>query len=51
MAGLAALNVDIAEDAQLYEKYGMRIPVLQRMDNGAELDWPFDSAAVLRFLA
>lgn len=51
MAGLTAINVDIAEDAHLYEKYAMRIPVLQRMDNGAELGWPFDSAAMLRFLA
>lgn len=51
MAGLAAINVDIAEDEQLHEKYGMRIPVLQRTDNGAELGWPFDSTAVSQFLA
>jgi hypothetical protein len=32
------------------EKYGVRIPVLRRADNGAELGWPFDEAAVVCFL-
>lgn len=50
-AGAAAVPVDIAGDERLLDKYGMRIPVLQRCDNAAELDWPFDVAAVVRFLA
>lgn len=50
-AGVSAINIDIAEDGQLFERYGMRIPVLRRMDNDAELDWPFNSAMVSGFLA
>ena len=42
--------IDIAQDDELLEKYGIRIPVLQRMDTGDELGWPFDVAAVSRFL-
>ncbi|HXU92058.1 MAG TPA: glutaredoxin family protein [Gallionella sp.] len=49
-AGIAAEHIDIAEDDELLEKYGIRIPVLRRADSGAELGWPFDAAAVLRFL-
>lgn len=50
-AGVAASHIDIADDDGLLEKYGMRIPVLRRMDCDAELGWPFDFAAVMRFLA
>lgn len=49
--GVAAFCFDISEDDVLLEKYGMRIPVLRRVDSGAELGWPFDSAAVMRFIA
>jgi glutaredoxin len=48
--GIAADYVDIADDDELLEKYGIRIPVLQRSDTGAELGWPFDAANVLEFL-
>ncbi len=47
---IEAEHIDIAEDDELLEKYGIRIPVLKRLDNGAELGWPFDVAAVSRFL-
>lgn len=47
--GIHALHLDIADDDSLLEKYGTRIPVLRRA--GAELCWPFDAAAVRRFLA
>jgi len=49
--GIEARYIDIAEDDELLEKYGIRIPVLKRVDRGAELGWPFDAAAVSRFLA
>lgn len=49
-AGVAAEHVDIADDDALLERYGVRIPVLRRGDNGAELGWPFDAASVMRFL-
>lgn len=48
--GITAVNIDIVEDENLFEKYSLRIPVLKRVDNDAELDWPFDIAAVSRFL-
>ncbi len=46
-----AEHIDIAEDDALIESYGTRIPVLRREDNGAELGWPFDAAAVQGFIA
>lgn len=48
--GVVAVHIDIAEHDDLLEKYGTRIPVLRRDDNNAELDWPFDTVAVSRFL-
>ena len=47
---IEAEHIDIALDDALLEKYGTRIPVLQRMDTGEELGWPFNAAAVVRFL-
>ena len=41
-------TVEIADDEDLLERYGVRIPVLRRLDTGKELDWPFDAAAVRR---
>ncbi|MDS4021813.1 MAG: glutaredoxin family protein [Candidatus Competibacter sp.] len=43
--------VEIADDAELLERYGVRIPVLRRLDTGEELDWPFDVTAIRRLLA
>ena len=50
-AGVTAEYIDIAEDETLFERYGMRIPVVRRTDNGAELDWPFDASALERLMA
>ena len=41
-------TVEIADDEDLLGRYGLRIPVLRRLDTGEELDWPFDAAAVQR---
>jgi hypothetical protein len=49
--GITATTIDIVEDDNLFQKYRIRIPVLQRIDNNAELDWPFDTVTVLQFLA
>ncbi len=49
-AGVRADHVDIADDDDLMEMYGVRIPVLKRCDTGTELGWPFDANAVIRFL-
>jgi glutaredoxin len=48
--GIEADHVDIADDDELLEKYGIRIPVLKRVDTGAELGWPFDALAISLFL-
>jgi glutaredoxin len=48
--GIAADYIDIADDDELLEKYGIRIPVLKRVDTGAELGWPFDAEAISMFL-
>ena len=48
--GLLVELVDIADPEDLTDVYGLRIPVLRRMDTGAELDWPFDTDQVVAFL-
>jgi hypothetical protein len=49
-AGINWRPVDIDEDARLEEKYGLRIPVLQRPDTGRELLYPFDERGLLDFI-
>lgn len=48
--GLWVELLDITEDPAAYERLSLRIPVLRRVDTGAELDWPFDTAQVVTFL-
>ncbi|MGR3887650.1 glutaredoxin family protein [Pseudomonas sp. 1152_12] len=48
--GLMVELVDIADSKALFETYGLRIPVLRRVDTGAELGWPFDTKQVVSFL-
>lgn len=49
--GLLVELIDIAEHEGLVERYGLRIPVLRRCDNGQELNWPFDVEQLVTFLA
>ena len=42
---------DIADDDALIERYGTRIPVLQRCQDGTELGWPFDHKDLVVFLS
>jgi hypothetical protein len=52
VAGAPAWHcVDVAGDDGLLERYGVRIPVVRRAGDGAELDWPFDLEALRRFVA
>lgn len=37
-------------DAALEARYGIRVPVLRCEESGAELDWPFDAAALQAML-
>lgn len=48
--GQTVPEVEISTDDALLERYGIRIPVLQRLDTGAELGWPFDTDAIMQFL-
>jgi hypothetical protein len=48
--GLLVELVDIGESERLCEIYGLRIPVLRRVDTGAELDWPFSAQQIVTFL-
>ncbi len=49
-AGLAFVWVDIAADAALLERYGVRIPVVRHPAGGRELDWPFDRSSLVAFI-
>ncbi len=48
--GLLVELVDIVESAAWLDRYALRIPVLRRIDTGAELDWPFEAEQVASFL-
>ncbi|MEC7474023.1 MAG: glutaredoxin family protein [Pseudomonadota bacterium] len=48
--GLLVELLDVADRVEWVEDYGLRIPVLRRVDTGAELDWPFEVEQVVRFL-
>ena len=48
--GLMVELIDIADSEALVDAYGLRIPVLRRLDTGAELGWPFDTEQVVAFL-
>ena len=39
-------SVFIDDDPALQARYGLRVPVVSGLANGAELDWPFDAAAL-----
>ncbi|MEZ5491865.1 MAG: glutaredoxin family protein [Gammaproteobacteria bacterium] len=44
-------TVDIATDAELVERYGVRIPVLVWQGSTIELGWPFDLQQLRHFIA
>ena len=48
--GLLVELMDIADSPEWVDYYGLRIPVLRRVDTGAELDWPFEANQVVSFL-
>jgi len=33
--------VEITDDAELLENYGIKIPVLKRLSDQSEIEWPF----------
>ena len=47
---LSVQEVDIADDSELLEKYGISIPVLYFSHTQAHLYWPFDCHQVGKFI-
>ncbi len=43
-------SIFIDDDSELEARYGERVPVLHEVESERELGWPFDVAAVQRFL-
>ena len=43
-------EVDIEFDLELLKRYGIHVPVLQRVDNQKELFWPFDQGQIEAFI-
>ena len=44
-------SVFIDDDRELEARYGDRVPVLRDDESGAELNWPFDAAAIIGLVA
>ena len=44
------VSVEISEDEQLMEAYGIKIPVLKDPSRGIELSWPFEHEQLVAFL-
>jgi Glutaredoxin-like domain (DUF836) len=44
-------SVFVDDDVELERLYGERVPVLRDAQRGEEIDWPFDAAKVIAFLA
>ncbi len=42
--------VDIADNDQLIQHYGTKIPVIKRMNHHEELAWPFDHHQLLQLI-
>jgi thiol-disulfide isomerase/thioredoxin len=47
---LRITEIDIADDDELIERYGVRIPVVQSPANEKDLGWPFDDEALRQYL-
>lgn len=42
--------IDIGDDDELLIRYGESIPVLRRLIDNAEINWPFEDAGLRAFL-
>lgn len=49
--GVELVEINIEDDLEHLDRYGVRIPVLQRADTAAELYWPFGLDELERFLS
>ena len=41
---------DICEDDELVARYGIRIPVVKKINSGNEIEWPFELHAFIDFM-
>lgn len=44
-------EVEISEDSVLLEQYGLKIPVIKRLDINQELSWPFGTADIQKLIS
>lgn len=47
---LTVEKIDIADDNDLLQRYGFKIPVLHHAASGELLCWPFSEADIIQFL-
>ena len=48
VSGLVAEAIDVAEDLDAFERFGMKIPVLYFPQTDISVLWPFDENEVVR---
>lgn len=51
LRGERLIEVEIADDELLLQRYGTTIPVISRLIDGVELGWPFDSEQLQDWLS
>ena len=44
------INVEIADDSRLLQRYEVKIPVLKRLDTESEIAWPFTTQDILSLI-
>jgi len=44
------LSIEISEDPALLNLYELKIPVLKRLDNNHEINWPFSLDDIANFI-
>ncbi len=44
------IEIDIADSEELMTKYALTIPVLENVDTGATINWPFDGEEVMEVI-
>ena len=47
---VSLVEIDIAEDRELFQRYGMRIPVVQHEQTQREYSWPFDREQIKQLI-
>lgn len=43
-------SIEISNDDHLTDLYGIRIPVIKRVDTQAEISWPFCASDILKLI-